>query len=297
MSILSYGEIGLDIYLALDCLPDLDRSATVIAEFENIGGAAANSAIWLANWGVPTRLAGHDLGDDPAGDTVRELLADHPQLDTRYIARHAGYQTPRCQCLVIPDGERSFITHWPDEMEITAATSQMFADVAWLNLDMSGPSAPRLKAAHLAKAEQVPLLINDIYQSDHPLLPLVDVLVISAAIARNKVKDISPLQLAHQLQTQAGCDVIITDAAGPVIVLPHDSEQGQIVPPTVSAIDTTGAGDTFKAGLLYGLLREMPLIEAARWGCAAASLMCQFPGATRHLASLSEVEALLPDCS
>lgn len=295
MTILSYGEIDLDIYLALDCLPDLDNSATVAAEFENIGGAAANSAVWLANWGVTTRLAGHDLGDDPAGDTVRDLLAAHPQLDTRYLACHAGYKTPRCQCLVIPDGERSFITHWPAELQITPARPEMFADVAWLNLDMSGPSEARRQAAQLAKTAQIPVLINDIYQIDHPLLPLVDVLVISAAIARNKVKDVSPLHLAGQLQARAGCDLVITDAAGPISVLTRDGDHGRIVPPAITAVDTTGAGDTFKAGLLYGLLQGMSLIEAARWGCAAASWMCQFPGATRHLASLSQVEALLPD--
>ena len=295
MTILCFGEIDLDIYLAIDRLPDLDHAATVLDEFENVGGAAANSALWLANWGMPTRLAGHDLGDDAAGDTVREILATQPQLDTRYIARHAAYPTPRCQCLVTPDGERSFITHWPSDLRITAAAPDMLADVDWLNLDMSGPAEPRLQAAKLARARGIPVLVNDIYRGDHPLLPLVDVLVISAAIARAKVKDVSPLQLARQLQARGGCDVVVTDGAGAVVVLPRGGDQGQIVPPAVSATDTTGAGDTFKAGLLYGLLQGLPLLEAARWGCAAASLMCQFPGTTRHLASLSEVEALLPD--
>ncbi len=295
MTILCYGEIDLDIYLALDRLPDLDHAATVQDEFENVGGAAANSAIWLANWGLDTRLAGHDLGDDAAGDTVREILAAQPQLDSRFIKRHADYPTPRCQCLVTPDGERSFITHWPQDLKITGATPDMFADVAWLNLDMSGPIEPRLKAAQLARALQIPVLINDIYREDHPLLPLVDLLVVSAAIARAKVKDISPKRLARRLQKRGGCDVIITDAAGPVTVLPYIGDEERFMPPAVTAVDTTGAGDTFKSGLLYGLLGDMPLIEAARWACATASTMCQYPGTTRHLASLAQVEALLPD--
>lgn len=295
MTILCYGEIDLDIYLALDRLPDLDQAATVLDEFENVGGAAANSAIWLANWGIGARLAGHDLGDDAAGDTARAILAAQAQLDTRYIARHADYPTPRCQCLVRPDGERSFITHWPKDLKITEARPETLADVAWLNLDMSGPSEPRLNAAQLARARQIPVLINDIYREDHPLLPLVDLLVISAAIARARAVDVSPLHLARRLQKLGSCDVIITDAAGPVTVLPRNGDERRIMPPAVSAVDTTGAGDTFKAGLLYGLLQGMPLIEAARWACAAASWMCQFPGTTRHLASLSQVESLLSD--
>ena len=49
------------------------------------GGAAANSALWLANWGVSTRLAGHDLGDDRAGDAVREVFAALSGAWTRAI--------------------------------------------------------------------------------------------------------------------------------------------------------------------------------------------------------------------
>ena len=148
--ILSYGEIDLDIYLKLDRLPTVNRSGNTTDEFENVGGAAANTAMWLANWGIATRLAGHDLGDDRAGDTVRSLLGGLDQLDTRHVACHAGYRTPRCQCLVTPDGERSFIMHWLDELRITEATPEMLRGIEWLNLDMSGPLEPRLRAARLA---------------------------------------------------------------------------------------------------------------------------------------------------
>ena len=293
--ILSYGEIDLDIYLKLNRLPTMERSGSVTDEFENIGGAAANSGIWLANWGVPTRLAGHDLGDDRAGDTTRELLAQHPQLDTRFVACHAGYRTPRCQCLVTPDGERSFIMHWLDEVRITEANAAMLDGVKWLNLDMSGPTPPRLRAAKLARDHGIPTLINDIYQPDHDLLPLVDTLVISAQIVRSRHPAHDPLDLARQLWQDGQRDVILTDAAEPVFILARDGAQSRIQPPAVAAVDTTGAGDTFKSGLLYGLLQGMPLAEAARWGCAAASLMCRLPGTTRHLASVGEVEAMLPE--
>ena len=187
MTILSYGEIDLDIYLSLDRLPTMEHSANVRDEFENVGGAAANTAIWLANWGVPTRLAGHDLGDDRTGESVRQLFAAHGHLDTSFIRWHRDYVSPRCQCLVTPDGERSFIMHWLEELRINPATPEMMEGIAWLNLDMSGPTAPRLQASQLAKSLGIPVLVNDIYRIDHPILPLVDVLVISAAIVGHKM--------------------------------------------------------------------------------------------------------------
>ena len=293
MTILCYGEIDLDIYVALNRLPTMERSARCSDDFENIGGAAANSAMWLANWGVPTRLAGHDLGDDRPGDVVRELLDALPQLDTRYIACHSGYRTPRCQCLVTPDGERSFITHWPQDVLMTPPSPAMFEGVKLLNLDMSGPTPLRLQAAELAAERHIPVLINDIYQTDHPLLPLIDVLVISVAVARGKQADTKPLDLAAELMRAGDCDVIVTDAGADIHLLFLDGTRESISPPALSPVDTTGAGDIFKSGLAYGLLRGLPLSDAVKWGAAAGSLMCQFAGTTKTLAPLSDVQALL----
>jgi sugar/nucleoside kinase (ribokinase family) len=293
MSILCYGEIDLDIYVALNRLPTMNRSARCSDDFENIGGAAANSALWLANWGIPTRLAGHDLGDDRPGDVVRELLAEQPQLDTRFIACHPGYRTPRCQCLVTPDGERSFITHWPEDLLMTPPSPDMLEGINLFNLDMSGPLPPRLKAAELAAKRNITVLINDIYQTDHPLLPFVDLLVISAAVIHSKYPETKPLELAGALQRAGNCDVILTNAAANLTILSRNDERLSLAPPPVRPLDTTGAGDIFKSGLLYGLLQDLPLPEAAKWGAAAGSLMCQFAGTTKTLAPLNDVRTLL----
>ena len=290
--ILCYGEIDLDIYLALDRLPTRELSAWVIDEFDNVGGAAANSALWLANWGLPTRLAGHDLGADASGAAVREVFARYPLLDLRFVAEHAGYRTPRCQCLVLPDGERSFITHWLDDMRMTAATDAMLDGIAWINLDMSGPDEPRLQAAQLAKARGISVLVNDIYRADHALLPYVDILVVSAAVARSKVPNRDPLDLAAQLGAAGGCTVIVTDSSAAVTLFECGGSRSQIKPPVVDVVDTTGAGDIFKSGLLYGLLKGLPTPEAARWGVAAGSVCCKYAGTTQTLAPLAEVRAM-----
>jgi len=292
MSILCYGEIDLDIYVALNRLPTMERSAWCSEDFENIGGAEANSALWLANWGIDTRLAGHDLGDDRPGDIVRELLAAQPALDTGFIANHPGYRSPRCQCLVTPDGERSFITHWPQDVLMTAPSPAMLDGISLLNLDMSGPKPQRQKAAQLAVKRAIPVLINDIYQADHSLLPFVDVLVISAAVFRNRFGGSDPLDLARELMRVGGCDVIVTDAGAEINILSRGGKRDRIIPPAVNAVDTTGAGDIFKAGLAYGMLMDLPLPEAAKWGAAAGSLMCQYAGTTKTLAPFSAVKAL-----
>ena len=288
-----YGEIDLDIYLAVSRLPSLNRAAHVTRELENVGGAAANTAIWLAGWGIPTLLAGHDLGADRYGQRVRRALAEYPQLDARYVAWHPNYQTPRCQCLVTPDGERSFIMHWPDELRISPLEAAMLRGVEWLNLDMSGPLGPRLDAARLAQSQNVAVLINDIYDVEHPILPLVDILVISASIVRTRLPHTSPLELGKDLQSAAGCSVLITDGGDPLTALLSTGETCRISPPAVETVDTTGAGDIFKAGLLAALLAELPLSQAIRWGMAAGTLMTTFAGTTATVASWAQVQDLL----
>lgn len=290
--VVSYGEIDLDVYLALSRLPALNQSAAVTEEFENVGGAAANTALWLAHWGIRTTLLGHDLGDDRYGDAVRAVFAGTPHLDARYVGCHPNYRTPRCQCLVTPDGERSFIMHWLDELRLTRLQAAMLKGAEWLNLDMSGPLPPRLEAARLAKAQRVRVLVNDVYESEHPLLPLVDIVVISASIVRSRLPATPPLELAARLQAAGGCSVVVTDGGAPLHALLADGAAVTVQPPAVEVVDTTGAGDIFKAGLLYGLLAGLPLEQALVWGVAAGSVMATVAGTTAQVAPLAEVRAV-----
>ena len=151
----------------------------------------------------------------------------------------------------------------------------------------------RLQMAELAAQRGIPVLINDVYSADSPLLPLIDVLVISAAIVRNRLPDRQPADLARELQGAGDLDVVITNAGGALTVLSRDGSRYSITPPTVNAVDTTGAGDIFKSGMLYALRQGLPVAEAARWGSAAGSLMCQVAGTTHTLEPLSAVEALV----
>jgi sugar/nucleoside kinase (ribokinase family) len=65
-----------------------------------------------------------------------------------------------------------------------------------------------------------------------------------------------------------------------------------IEPPAVRAVDATGAGDAFRAGLLYGLLQGFDLPRSLCWAVACGSLKVQNVGAATTLPDLKEIEAL-----
>jgi sugar/nucleoside kinase (ribokinase family) len=61
----------------------------------------------------------------------------------------------------------------------------------------------------------------------------------------------------------------------------------------VDAVDNTGAGDVFRAGLIYGMLHDWPIEESMRFANAAAAVSCTRLGAMSAVPSLGEVRALI----
>ena len=61
----------------------------------------------------------------------------------------------------------------------------------------------------------------------------------------------------------------------------------------VKVVDTIGAGDTFHAGFIYGLLQGWPLQRQLEFGCAAAALNCNGMGARGGIQSVGEIESLM----
>jgi sugar/nucleoside kinase (ribokinase family) len=99
--------LGVDNIIRLPHLPTLERAAFPQAEGYHIGGAAANSAVWLAGWDVRVGLAGNAIGRDDYGSRLLEWLGRYPALDLRYIESREDAVTPFCRIMVTPDAERT----------------------------------------------------------------------------------------------------------------------------------------------------------------------------------------------
>ena len=61
----------------------------------------------------------------------------------------------------------------------------------------------------------------------------------------------------------------------------------------VETLDTTGAGDIFHAGFIYGLLQGWPLQRQLDFGCAAAALNCTAIGARGGIQAVDSIERLI----
>jgi ribokinase len=87
--------------------------------------------------------------------------------------------------------------------------------------------------------------------------------------------------------------LVITEGAGRVCMLRGGVLHAEAQPPRVKAVDTTGSGDVFTAGLLLALLEGRSDADALAFACAAAALAATRPGAQTACPDRAEVDAFL----
>jgi len=291
IDVFCYGEIGVDNIVQVPHLPSPELAAFPTSESYHIGGAAANTAVWLVNLGIGAALAGNRIGIDLYGRQVWQWLSDQPRLDLSLVERREEESTPFCRVLVTPDGERSFLVYGYPQAGKTELQPQHLAGAKYLALDLYG-GEERQQAAEVAYVAGVKTAVGDVIKEDHPILPLAAIVTNSAAFMREIFPGVDIQQKTRRLQAINKGIVVATDGAHGVFTVDENGDAFQVQPPAVSAIDATGAGDAFRSGLLAGLLKGQPLPRAVCWGVAAGALKVQRLGAATDVPPLAEVTAL-----
>jgi len=289
--VLCYGEIGIDNIIQTDGLPSPENAVFPTSDSYHGGGAASNTAVWLSNLGVKVKLTGNAIGHDPYGDMILEGLRNQPNIDLSLVEQRTGVTTPFTRALVTPDGERSFLIFWYPQAPKIQLASAMLVGVKYVALDLYG-GPERLATARLAFEAGASTAIGDVIWPDHPALPLTSVATNSAPFIRQQFPGVDVRQHARRLQSISEGIVITTDGPRTVHALDAKGNGWTIQPPETTAIDATGAGDAFRAGLLYGFLHGFDLPRSLCWGVAAGSLKVRNLGAATALPGFHEIEDL-----
>jgi sugar/nucleoside kinase (ribokinase family) len=289
--VLCYGEIGVDNIIQADGLPSPENAVFPTSDSYHRGGAAANTAVWLAALGVKVKLTGNVIGRDPYGDLIMDGLRKQPNIDLSLVERREGVTTPFTRAIVTPDGERSFLIFWYPQAPKVRLTKEMLVGVRYLALDLYG-GPERLDTARLAFESGISTAIGDVVWPDHPALPFTSIATNSGPYIRQHFPGVDVRQHARKLQSISRGIVITTDGPRMVHALDKQGNGFTIQPPAVTAMDATGAGDAFRAGLLYGLLRGFDLPRSLCWAVAAGSLKVRNLGAATTLPDSTEIEAL-----
>ena len=289
--VVCYGEIGVDNIIQADGLPSPENAVFPKSDTYHGGGAASNTAVWLANLGVKVRLTGNVIGRDLYGEMIIDGLRRHRNIDLSLVDQREGVTTPFTRAIVTPDGERSFLIFWYSQSPKVQITNAMLEGSKYLALDLYG-GPERLATAKLAFESGVSTAIGDVIWPDHPVLPFTSIATNSGPYIRQNFPGVDVRQHARKLQAISKGIVITTDGPGSVHAIDAQGNGFTIQPPAVIAIDATGAGDAFRAGLLYGLLRGFDLPRSLCWGVATGSLKVRSLGAATTLPDHREIEAI-----
>ena len=260
------------------------------------GGQVATVVVACALWGLHTRYVGK-LGEDAAAALHRAEF-DRAGVETRILTA-PGASSPQSLILVDADGERTVLNRRDQRLVLQPSELQQ----AWITgaraLHLDGYDTPAATlAAQWARAARVPVIadLDERYPGIEALLAFVDYPIVSRDFPSRLMPEFSSGSLKPALQAmhhRYGSQLTAV-TLGEEGVLAWDGHAFHYAPAyRVPVVDTTGAGDIFHAGFIYGLLQNWPLARQLDFACAAAALNCTGQGARGHIAPIHEIEHLM----
>jgi sugar/nucleoside kinase (ribokinase family) len=292
--VLCYGKISIDNITRVPFLPTPKRDAVAKAEYNSLGGEALTVATALSVWGVRVLVMGNLIGTDWKGEFIMRELVPYENLDVRYIRQHENVPTPFVRVLVTPDGERSRISYWHDDTPKVELTPDIMRRTKILSVDAYG-RGERDRAARVARDLNATVISADAIWPQYPLASLSDVIVISRAWLQTNFPGVYEYDHILDLQAQGAGIIIVTDGPRPVLVVRADGSAFGVEPYYVpDAIECSGAGNLFKAGIIYGWMHEdWPLEQKVRFACAAAGAGCRRDAVSARPPALQEISDLM----
>jgi sugar/nucleoside kinase (ribokinase family) len=287
-------------------LIDEPRAASIYRDMgpatEMSGGSAANTIVGIAGFGARTAYVGKVKDDQIGRLYTHDIRAAGVAFDTRPAS--GGPATGCSYILVTDDGERTMNTYLGaaqdlspadiDAAEIAASKMVYLEGYLW---DPKSAKEAFVKASTIAHdaGREVALTLSDAFCVDRyrgEFLDLmrngtVDVIFANEAELHSLYQTSDFDTALKQLRDDAKLGVVTRSEKG-CVVASRDNVIAVPAFPIDRIVDTTGAGDLFAAGFLFGLVRGAGYENAGRLGALAAAEVIQHIGA-RPQVSLKEL--------
>jgi sugar/nucleoside kinase (ribokinase family) len=273
------------------------------------GGSAANTIVGVASFGGRAAFIGTVKDDTLGGVFTHDIRAANVSFST--LPFKNGPSTARSYILVTPDGERTMNTYLGaaqllsaaevTDAEIAAAKVTYLEGYLWDPQNAKDAFVKAAKIAHQAK-RTVALTLSDPfcvdrYRDEFRALVkdgTVDLLFANESELKSLYLTADFDSAVAALRQHAKLAVVTRSEKGALVVTPEKIEAVDAFP-VADVVDTTGAGDLFAAGFLYGFGRGLPHTTSARLGALAAAEVISHLGARpeRKLAELAREKKLL----
>jgi sulfofructose kinase len=295
------GESSIDLVSVVDAFPEPDTKVAA-ATFDLFhGGQAATAAVACARLGWRSRYVGC-LGTDLWGDMIVSGLTTE-RVDVAAIRRADARSRTATLLVERTTGRRTVIEHrdprqrfQPEELNAAIVTSGRT-----LLVDATDVEAATL-AARMARVAGIPTVV-DVERSCpgvDALLAEIDILIVTAHFATTHTGESDPAEGLRRLvaRFRPALAVLTLGAKGSWALC--EREEITTPAPAVPVVDTTGAGDAFRAGFIAAWLQftpETPVPTLLEYASAVAGLNCGGMGAQAALPDRKSVDGLFTRAS
>lgn len=296
LDVVGVGTNSVDTVLVVPHLPEAEgprSKVRISAKTVRLGGQTATCIATCARLGLYTAYVGA-FGNDARARQMREALtarnvdlgfAVDREVPNHYavilVEQHSGNRLvlwDRDPVLALADGE----------IPASAISSARLVHVDDVDVEAA------LRTAEHARAARVPVTsdLDRVNDRTPELMRAVTVPVFASHVPEALTGERDYERALRKLRREHDGLLCVTLGARGAVAL--DGDRFLHEPAfTVNAVDTTGAGDVFRGGLIYGLLEGWPLERTLRFANAAAAVSCTRAGALDGVPSLQEVQQLL----
>ncbi|EKS6930504.1 aminoimidazole riboside kinase [Enterobacter bugandensis] len=264
------------------------------------GGAPANVAVGIARLGGKSAFIGR-VGDDPFGRFMAKTLADE-RVDVKHMRLDPAHRTSTVVVDLDDHGERSFtfMVRPSADLFLEPADLPTFSAGEWLHVCSIALSAEPSRSATFQAMDAIrkaggyvsfdPNIRPDLWPDENALRRCLEQALQSADVVKLSVEEMA--FLTGDADVQEGLNTLMQRCPARLVLVTQGKEgviawhQGAVkhYPATpVQCVDTTGAGDAFVAGLLYGLAASQELVPAIALAQRCGALATTAKGAMTAL--------------
>jgi len=292
-----FGLNAVDHLIVVPEYPTFDTKTRFTQYQKSAGGQTASAMVALQRLGMKTAYAGRFGSDEDGRFGLQSLRDENVNTDFAEVIEGASTQLA---FIVIDErsGERTILWDRDERLSYQAgeAPLELASRGRVLHLDAHDPPACAVMARAARTAETIVTAdIDNIYEGLPELLPLIDVLITSSEFP-HRLTGISDLR-ATLVETHAryGNTIVGATLGARGAIIYH---AGQFIESPAFQVpggcrDTTGAGDAFHAGFIYGMLRDEDVEACMKLGNAVAALKCRALGGRTALPTENDLHKFL----
>lgn len=295
--VVGFGTNAVDFLIQVPHYPEFNSKVELTDYHQAAGGEIATATVGLQRLGLRTSYVGR-FGNDNAGEIGLSSLRKEG-VDLTYAETIEGAQT-QIAFIVIDErnGERTVIWKRDTKLHYTETDVPLDAVKNTKVLHFTPHDARaclRLAEAARANGTIISIDIDNVFDDVEQLLGSVDIIIASADFPAKLFGAIDRRAALLELQRRydAGIVGLTLGETGSLLLCADKFIETAGFEVPGGCRDTTGAGDSFRVGLIYGLIQGETVEESARMANAVAALKCRAVGARTALPNKEELDSLL----